>query len=832
MKNKCHNLSFLKLSIYLSICLFSALAHAAEPIVFNDNGVWCWFQDERAIVHNDKLIIGSVADASGTGGATRDGNVEVVQYDINTGVLSAPFVLHANFNSDDHAAPAFLPLPDDRILAVYATHGNDSYMRHRTTTNPNDATSWATEITYLAGAGVTYSNVYRLSAEGGRIYDFYRGENYNPNFLTSDNNGQTWSYGLSGVATDGRLIAIGTGGTRPYVKYTSNDVDKIHFITTEAHPRNYSNSIYYGYLYQGDLYKADGTWLHDTATGGIAPTSLEKIYQGGVNNVAWTTDIDLDANGYPYFAFSIQMNASMYDLRYGYARWDGIQWHVNEIAYAGSALYSAEDDYTGLVALDPSDPDVLYISADVHPVTGDPLISTADGQRHYELFKGTTTDMGASWQWEYITKNSTQDNIRPIIPRWDGGTILLWCRGTYTTYLNWNMDIVGLFDPQPIVSNEPEIWEQPVSAGVPLGKTARFEVYAVSPLTMSYDWYKVNIGGSDTLVGSNRILTISNVQSGDIGQYYCVVTNSAGTATSSTVSLVIADLTAYWPMEGNYNDVTGNGYNGSAVGSPSFTTGVFSGQAISLNGSSYLNCQNSSGLTLYDGGTITAWIKASALSQTSDWASVITKGRWAWRLCRNGYGSGNKDGIAFHFNSPSYEYQANGSITAMDNTWHHLAATYDGQNIILYVDGELDAFVATPEAVSSNADGVYIGSRSDNPTGRGWTGQIDEVRIYSFAMDQATIQLLYDQNRSCYQVNPYDLTGDCMINLDDLVYFASYDWLESGIDPQTQVCVANPALDITGPDGMADCKVDLNEFVEMASEWLECYLLPSSDCPQ
>jgi hypothetical protein len=789
------------------VCFCSVWSYAADPIVFNDNGVWCWFQDERAIVHNGKLIIGSVADASGTGGATRDGDVEVVQYDITTEVLSAPYTLHNNLDSDDHAAPAFLSLPDDHILTVYATHGHDPYMRYRTTTNPNDATSWAAEQIYTAGAGVTYSNVYRLSAENegsGRIYDFYRGENYNPNFVTSDDDGQTWTYGLPGVSTDGRLIAIGTGGTRPYVKYTSNNVDEIHFITTEAHPRNYSNSIYYGYLYQGHLYAADGTWLHDTADGGIAPTSLEKIYQGGLNNVAWTTDIALDANGYPYCAFSIQMNQDMYDMRYGYARWDGTQWHVNEIAYAGSALYSAESDYTGLVALDPSDPDTLYISADVHPITGDPLISSADGQRHYELFRGTTTDMGATWTWEYITKNSTQDNIRPIIPEWDGGTILLWCRGTYTSYTNWDMDIVGLFDPQPIISNEPLILDHPVSIGVPLGKTALFDVYAASPLPMSYEWYKVD-GGGDILVGENsNKLTLTNIQASDLGQYYCVVSNSAGSAMSSLASLSIADLTAYWPMESNFNDVTGHGYNGSPVGSPSFTTGVFSSQAVSFNSSSYLNCQNSADLTLSDGGTIIAWIKAAAASQTSDWASVITKGRWAWRLCRNGYGSGDKDGIAFHFNSPSYEYQANGDITALDNTWHHLAVTYDTQSINLYVDGQLDASVATPEAVNINDDPVYIGSRSDNPTGRTWTGQIDEVRIYSFAMDEETIQLLYDQNLSCYQANPYDLVTDGLIDLGDLIFFTENHWLQDG--------------------------VNLDSFAEMASAWLECYLLPTSDC--
>ncbi|MBN1796893.1 MAG: BNR-4 repeat-containing protein [Sedimentisphaerales bacterium] len=787
-----------KAFILLIAGILISVASAGPVITFNDNGAWCWYQDERVIVNDGKLIIGSVADSSGTGGSTRNGDIEVVTYDIALGGTPDRFTLHDALEGDDHAAPAFLVRPDGRILAVYAKHGSDNYIRYRITTNPNDTSAWNSELTHNRGVGVTYSNVYRLSAENGgsgRIYDFYRGENYNPNFVTSDDNGQTWTYGLPGVSTDGRLIAIGTGGTRPYVKYTSNNVDKIHFITTEGHPRNYNNSIYYGYLYDGDLYEADGTWLHDTADGGIAPQDLEKIYQGGSDNVAWTTDIELDADGNPYFAFSIQMNQDMYDLRYGYARWDGSQWHVNEIAYAGTCLYSAEDDYTGLVALDPQDPNVLYISTDANPYTGSPLISSADGQRHYELFKGTTTDMGVTWTWDYITKNSSEDNIRPIVPIWDDpNTILLWMKGTYYSYTSWDMDIVGMIAPEPVESNEPEIIYQPLSTGVPLGETAMFDVYATSPLPMSYAWYKVNPGGSDIPVGGNSdVLTISDVEQSDAGQYYCVVTNTAGSATSSNASLMIADLDAYWPLDGNYNDVTGNGYNATPVGSPSFVDGYY-GQAVNFNGSSYLNCQNSSVLTLKDGGTVTAWIKSSGLG-SNVWASVVTKGRWSWRLCRND----NTDFLSFHFNSPNYEFQANGDIDVVDNDWHFVAATYDGQSIALYIDGQLDASSMTTEAVNELTDPVYIGNRSD--ASRYWIGQIDDVRIYSFAMNEDLIQLLYE-GKSCYKLDPYDLDEDCHIGLGDLDMFCT-SWPDSG---------------------------NLYEYSEIALKWLDCYLLPTSDC--
>src|SRR5947208_1248376 len=85
---------------------------------------------------------------------------------------------------------------------------------------------------------------------------------------------------------------------------------------------------------------------------------------------------------------------------------------------AGACHAAREDDYTGLAALDPNNADVVYISTDAEPVTGTPLVSTADGERHHELFRGTTRDFGATWSWEPITANSTMDNLRPLVPKW------------------------------------------------------------------------------------------------------------------------------------------------------------------------------------------------------------------------------------------------------------------------------------------------------------------------------------------------------------------------------------------------------------------------------
>ena len=88
---------------------------------------------------------------------------------------------------------------------------------------------------------------------------------------------------------------------------------------------------------------------------------------------------------------------------------------------------------------------MIYISTDADPQTGEPLISSADDKRHRELFRGETADGGATWSWTPITANSTMDNLRPIVPKWnDPRTALVWMRGNYrNNHGEWTTAVVA-----------------------------------------------------------------------------------------------------------------------------------------------------------------------------------------------------------------------------------------------------------------------------------------------------------------------------------------------------------------------------------------------------
>jgi hypothetical protein len=431
---------------------------AGRLIQLNDCGAWSWFMDERAIVCEGRLIVGSVR---AVGDFTRDldpdwGNIEISVYDIESG-KTQQMVLHRHFEQDDHDSPAFLALPDGCLLAFYTKHGIDHRIYYRFS-EPHNPMAWGNPFCFEMPAAqalasrknsVTYSNLFQLPS--GRIYNFFRGFGHDPNYIYSDDGGQSWRYG-------GHLLR-GRGGYSPYLKYAYDGKGTIHFVATEDHPRNYDNSIYHGFIRGNSVYFSDGRLrgkLSESTSTEIAAWDMTRIFQGNADNVGWVIDLELDAMQKPCVVFSVQKDGrglppkqGGMDNRFHYGRWDGKNWREYEIAYAGTRLYPGEDDYTGLAALDPNNPHIVYISTDADPVTGKPLLSHADGKRHRELYRGMTGDNGMTWKWEPITANSHVDNLRPIVPKWnDSRTALVWMRGSYEFNRGkWSTAVVAIILP-------------------------------------------------------------------------------------------------------------------------------------------------------------------------------------------------------------------------------------------------------------------------------------------------------------------------------------------------------------------------------------------------
>lgn len=428
-------------------------------IQFNDNGAWCWYQDERALVDTkaNKLIIGSVAS-----GGSRNGNIEAVIYDLAS-KKSTLYTVSTSIsaNIDDHNAPALVIRPDGKYAAMYSTHRVDCITR----TSIFDGTKWGPEQKFdwtslgcpWAGAStnlVTYNNVWYM---GSTLYDGVRSVGTDNAFLSSSDDGGTFSY--YGRLMDTKQVGYVAG----YYKYWGNNTDRIDFVGTEAHPRDDDNSLWHGYIQDGKVYNSSGVVIDSSLKDSSSTTTNSKdisaytpVFKtgsmaGGVKLCRmWDHDIVRYADG--SIAILGQGRAdtctstptgSDPDKRMIYSRWDGTSWKTTYLVHGGPKLYQTssddEQDYIGLAALVPDDPTTIYISTTYDPTTD----TTKPGAKH-EIWRGTTCDQGATFSWTPVTANSTQDNLRPIVPKWDSThTALLWLQGTYSSAQSYKLAIVG-----------------------------------------------------------------------------------------------------------------------------------------------------------------------------------------------------------------------------------------------------------------------------------------------------------------------------------------------------------------------------------------------------
>lgn len=437
----------------LTLCLSAVrLATADEPVTLNaplaltgskesPNGSWCWFEGERAILDTtdpqNPLLLASTVSCSQTD-ESEQGDIDLHWLNLRTGERGA-FELEDRLEADDHNSAAIYRRSDGRYLAMFAGHGMDSHSRWRVS-DPGDPSRWGPIKSIDNGAGTTYSNLHRARLSPGgpyRLYNFHRSRNYNPNLHVSDDEGESWRM-------SGRLLANGSGSTRPYVNYAS-DGETIHLIATEAHPRDYNTGLYHGVIRNGRLENSTGevvdTDLSDFRA--APPQRLTRIAAPGVNKVVgsldrcWGADVEIDREGRPTVLFTARENDSPEDHRLFYARWDG-EWRVQLVARMGAGLYPREADYTGLATIDPEEPGTVFVSTPIDPASG------REGER-YEIYRGRTRDGGATWRWDAITSNSPVDNLRPVVPAGDyPQTVLLWLRGEYDTYRSWTTQLMCL----------------------------------------------------------------------------------------------------------------------------------------------------------------------------------------------------------------------------------------------------------------------------------------------------------------------------------------------------------------------------------------------------
>lgn len=218
-------------------------------------------------------------------------------------------------------------------------------------------------------------------------------------------------------------------------------------------------------------------------------------------------------------------------------------------------------------------------------------------------------------------------------------------------------------------------------------------------------------------------------------------------------SIAMADITSnllYWWKfdEGSGStvaDSTGNGNTGNLTNSPTWSTGNLNG-GITLDGNNQEMTTTNDAAAYQNNFTMACWFKTTHLAGKKIIgfeAPQTGTGRWAYdRGISLGW-----DGKVYFAVYPNPIVSVGSTATYNDGSWHHAAATYDGVNMELFMDG---ASVGTNTGNAIDIGGGYylrVGGYGGDGFPNTWNGyfpgEVDDCRLYNRVLTSGDISELY-----------------------------------------------------------------------------------------
>lgn len=371
-----------------------------------EDGAWCWFSDPRAVYFE------GIHKRTYAGWMDSKGNVVIGFYD-HDNKKSESKIIHQNLQVDDHDNPGIFIDNEGYLFVFYSKHAKREPMYMLKSSEPEEITNWEPvqplvlndSLTFSGFSNTyTYANIQQLTDEENRLYLFWRGADFKPNYSTSDDNGKSWTTGKIMVLPE-RIYR----DRRPYMKISSNHKNTIHFAFTDGHPaKETTNSIYYAKYKNGDLYKANGELIMKWEDLPLNPKDADMVYDAKhTNEKAWIWDVAEDNQSNPVMVYARFPNDTIHD--YYYAIWDNNQWNNYKMVNSGTWFPENTDNpqrepnYSGGLVLDHNDPSIVYLSRQKKGI--------------FEIEQWQTPDKGKTWKIEEITGHSAQNNVRPFVIR-------------------------------------------------------------------------------------------------------------------------------------------------------------------------------------------------------------------------------------------------------------------------------------------------------------------------------------------------------------------------------------------------------------------------------
>lgn len=191
-------------------------------------------------------------------------------------------------------------------------------------------------------------------------------------------------------------------------------------------------------------------------------------------------------------------------------------------------------------------------------------------------------------------------------------------------------------------------------------------------------------------------------------------------------------LVAAYSFDEDKGEVAGDSVGGhdASISGAKWTPGRF-GPALKFNWreSDHATVPSSPELELTGPFTIDAWVRPDESRTFATIALKEAEGKLGYIL----EAGGNNPGVpaGFIFTGSELEDLVSAAEELPIHTWSNLALTFDGEDMRLYVDGAL---------VGTAAADAPRGGSGELQIGEGFTGKIDELRIYDRALDAKEIQ--------------------------------------------------------------------------------------------
>ncbi|MBA7660724.1 hypothetical protein ES703_68730 [subsurface metagenome] len=215
-----------------------------------------------------------------------------------------------------------------------------------------------------------------------------------------------------------------------------------------------------------------------------------------------------------------------------------------------------------------------------------------------------------------------------------------------------------------------------------------------------------------------------------------------------------ANMVGWWPGDGNADDIVG-GNHGTLMGGAGFATGMVD-QAFSFDGmDDFVSIADAPSLDLTTAITLDAWIRTTKsnayqciVGKFSGNALPYAPGEDAQRSYMLYVHSSNSLAMIISTNGgqrPGDHAYVIGTIVP-ENTWVHVAGTYDGSSINIYLNGNPAGSVSYNQPAFVSTAPVRIGTYVQpgySQSMLSFGGNIDEVEIFNRALSASEIDSIY-----------------------------------------------------------------------------------------